>query len=83
MSSQKGMTLCLYYNPISPPCRHVMLTAKLLKLDLNLICLNLLKGDHLKRSFLRVSTCLLLCKETKCNYIFFSVESRTQNTNSY
>uniref|UniRef100_A0A182PZ68 glutathione transferase n=1 Tax=Anopheles epiroticus TaxID=199890 RepID=A0A182PZ68_9DIPT len=45
--------LDLYYNIISPPCRVVLLFAKWLKLELNLIELDVLKREHYKPEFLK------------------------------
>uniref|UniRef100_A0A182QC86 glutathione transferase n=1 Tax=Anopheles farauti TaxID=69004 RepID=A0A182QC86_9DIPT len=49
------MPLDLYYNIISPPCRVVLLFAKWLKLDLNLIELDVLKREHYKPEFLKLN----------------------------
>uniref|UniRef100_A0A182JW79 glutathione transferase n=1 Tax=Anopheles christyi TaxID=43041 RepID=A0A182JW79_9DIPT len=47
--------LDLYYNIISPPCRVVLLFAKWLKLDLNLIELDVLKREHYKPEFVKLN----------------------------
>lgn len=44
-----------YHIEFSAPCHSVRLLAKALKLQLNLIKLDLLKGEHLKPDFLKVS----------------------------
>ncbi|XP_053679533.1 glutathione S-transferase 1-like [Anopheles nili] len=49
------MPLVLYYNIISPPCRVVLLFAKWLKLELNLIELDVLKREHYKPEFLKLN----------------------------
>lgn len=49
------MPLDLYYSIISPPCRVVLLFAKWLKLDLNLIELDVLKREHYKPEFLKLN----------------------------
>lgn len=53
-SSTAMPRLDLYYNIISPPCRVVLLFAKWLKLELNLIELDVLKRDHYKPEFIKV-----------------------------
>ncbi|XP_040155295.1 glutathione S-transferase 1-like [Anopheles arabiensis] len=54
-SSTAMPRLDLYYNIISPPCRVVLLFAKWLKLELNLIELDVLKRDHYKPEFLKLN----------------------------
>lgn len=44
----------LYFAALSPPSRAVLLTAKLLGVDLELITIDLLAGDHLKPEFVKV-----------------------------
>lgn len=44
----------LYYLPPSPPCRAVMILARILGIDLNLKTLNILQGEHMKKDFLEV-----------------------------
>lgn len=48
------MTIDLYYTPGSAPCRSILLTAKLVGVDLNLKLVNLHEGEHLKPEFLKV-----------------------------
>ncbi|XP_014102297.2 glutathione S-transferase 1 isoform X2 [Bactrocera oleae] len=45
----------LYYATLSPPSRAVLLTAKLLGLDLELRPVNLLKGEHLTDDFIKMN----------------------------
>lgn len=47
-----------YHMELSAPCHSVRLLAKALKLQLNLINLDLFKGEHLKPEFLKVSSAL-------------------------
>lgn len=47
------MALKLYGLLISPPVRAVTLCAKALKLDLELVKIDFIKGDHLKEEFLK------------------------------
>ncbi|XP_058121116.1 glutathione S-transferase 1-like [Anopheles ziemanni] len=49
------MVLDLYYNIIAPPCRMVLLFAKWLRLELNLIELDVLKREHYKPEFLKLN----------------------------
>lgn len=44
----------LYYFPISPPCRAVLLLSRMLNLKLDLKLINVLEGKHLKQEFLDV-----------------------------
>ena len=44
----------LYYLPPSPPCRSVMMTAKVLGLDLDLVLTNIMKGEHKTPEYLKV-----------------------------
>ncbi|CAH0723657.1 unnamed protein product, partial [Brenthis ino] len=45
----------LYYLPPSPPCRSVMMTAKVLGLELDLVLTNILKGEHKTPEFLKMN----------------------------
>lgn len=47
--------LTLYYLVESSPCRTVLMTAKVLGIDLNLKILNLMAGEHLKPEFLKIN----------------------------
>lgn len=49
------MPLDLYYHPMSPPCRAVMLTARAMGVDLNLKKLDVLGGEHLKPEFVAIN----------------------------
>lgn len=49
------MTIDLYYLPLSPPCRSIIMLAKTLNIELNLKKLDLFAGEHLKPDFLKVS----------------------------
>ncbi|KAK7602938.1 hypothetical protein V9T40_006912 [Parthenolecanium corni] len=49
------MPIDLYYTPGSAPCRSILLTAKLLGVDLNLKLVNLHEGEHLKPEFLKLN----------------------------
>nr|ANS53388.1 glutathione-S-transferase delta class 1 [Sitophilus oryzae] len=49
------MTIDFYYLPGSAPCRSVLLTAKVLGLDLNLKLTNLQAGEHLTPEFLKIN----------------------------
>ncbi|KOB77419.1 Glutathione S-transferase [Operophtera brumata] len=43
----------LYYLPPSPPCRAVMMTAKVLGLELELIVTNIMNGEHMTPEYLK------------------------------
>ncbi|XP_034937797.1 glutathione S-transferase 1-1-like [Chelonus insularis] len=45
------MTIDLYYLPLSPPCRAVMLTIEALGIDVNYKTLNILNGEHLTQEY--------------------------------
>ncbi|XP_060525565.1 glutathione S-transferase 1-like [Cylas formicarius] len=49
------MTIDLYYQPGSAPCRAVLLTAKALGVQLNLKLLDLMKSEHLTPEFLKLN----------------------------
>lgn len=45
----------LYYLPPSPPCRAVMMTARVLELDLHLITTNIMNGEHMTPEYLKMN----------------------------
>lgn len=47
--------LVLYYMDISPPARAVLMVIRCLKLKIELIDVDLLRGDHLKDNFLKLN----------------------------
>lgn len=49
------MTIDLYYELGSPPCAAVYMTAKAIGLELNIIEMDLMAGDHLKPEFLAIN----------------------------
>lgn len=49
------MSLILYYSPISPPARAVLLTIRSLGLNVEIKNVNLLKGEHRSAEFLKVN----------------------------
>lgn len=49
------MPIDYYYHPISAPCRSVLLLAKAIGVDLNLIFLDLMKGEHLNPEFTKLN----------------------------
>lgn len=49
------MPVDLYYLPLSPYCRSVLLTARAIGLELNLKTINLMTGDHLKPEFVAIN----------------------------
>nr|AST11622.1 glutathione S-transferase d6 [Bemisia tabaci] len=46
----------LYYMPFSPPCRAVIMTAKLLEVDINLKFADLFKGEQKTPEFLKMNS---------------------------
>ncbi|XP_013101400.1 glutathione S-transferase D7 isoform X2 [Stomoxys calcitrans] len=54
---QRGgtMTPTLYYLPPSPPCRCILLLAKMLDLPLDLKVINILEGEQMKPEFLEMN----------------------------
>nr|CAD7587476.1 unnamed protein product [Timema genevievae] len=53
--SRCKMTIDLYYQPHSAPCRSIMLLAKAIGVELNLKKTSILDGDHLKPEFLKLN----------------------------
>ncbi|KAG0710192.1 Glutathione S-transferase 1, isoform D [Chionoecetes opilio] len=49
------MPIDLYYHPLSPPCRAVMLTAKAVGVELNLKKVDILAGEQNKPEFLAIN----------------------------
>ncbi|XP_075148972.1 glutathione S-transferase D7-like isoform X2 [Haematobia irritans] len=49
------MTPTLYYLPPSPPCRTILLLAKMLELQLDLKIINVLEGEQMKPDFLEMN----------------------------
>jgi glutathione S-transferase len=49
------MGLKLYYLSVSPPCRAVLLTIRYLKLDVEVITVDLFKGEHLNPEFVKLN----------------------------
>ncbi|KAM3966919.1 glutathione S-transferase delta 1 [Aphomia sociella] len=45
----------LYYLPPSPPCRAVMMTAKALGLELDLVLTNIMEGQHMTPEYLKMN----------------------------
>lgn len=45
----------LYYMPPSPPCRSILLLAKMLNVNLELKVVNILQGDNLKSEFVDIN----------------------------
>lgn len=46
--------IVLYYRPLSPPSRAVLLTAKAIQVNLELKNINVLKGEHLTSEYRKV-----------------------------
>lgn len=49
------MAPTLYYMPPSPPCRSILLLAKMLNIDLDLKLVNILEGENLKQDFVEIN----------------------------
>lgn len=49
------MAPTLYYMPPSPPCRSILLLAKMLEIDLDLKLINILEGENLKQDFVEIN----------------------------
>lgn len=45
----------LYYLPPSPPCRSVMMVARVLGIDLDLVVTNIMEGQHMTPEFLKMN----------------------------
>lgn len=50
-----NMTATLYYYPLSPPCRSVLILGKMLGIEFELKSVNPLEKEQLKRDFVEVS----------------------------
>lgn len=55
ISGGKMTTPTLYYLPPSPPCRSILLLAKMLGLDFELKIVNILEGEQLKPDFVAMN----------------------------
>ncbi|XP_017845784.1 glutathione S-transferase D7 [Drosophila busckii] len=55
ISGGKMSTPVLYYLPPSPPCRSILLLAKMLALDFELKIVNILEGEQLKPDFVAMN----------------------------
>ncbi|CAI6368635.1 unnamed protein product [Macrosiphum euphorbiae] len=64
----------LYYTPGSPPCRSVLMTAKALNFEMNLIPMDLFSGAHLQPKFLAINPQHTLPTLVKDNFVLW--ESR-------
>lgn len=49
------MPIDLYYMSMSAPCRAVLLTAKMVGVEINLKTINLMQGEHMKPEFLKIN----------------------------
>lgn len=49
------MPIDLYYTPASAPCRSVMMTAKVVGVELNLKPLDLMAGEQMKPEFMAIN----------------------------
>lgn len=63
--------LKLYYSPVSPAARSTLLTIAALELDVELIVVNLMAGEHLTPQYLKVS-------KTKCHFKYLLVIDHMQ-----
>lgn len=51
----RKMPIDLYYMSLSAPCRAVLLTAKMVGVELNLKTVNLMGGEQMKPEFLKIN----------------------------
>ncbi len=49
------MPIDLYYMSMSAPCRAVLLTAKMVGVEINLKTINLMQGEHMQPEFLKIN----------------------------
>ncbi|XP_013174099.1 PREDICTED: glutathione S-transferase D7-like isoform X1 [Papilio xuthus] len=54
-SKMPNQPIKVYYYPVSPPCRAVLLTAKLLGLDVELVLINIMEGEQKKPEFIKMN----------------------------
>lgn len=59
----KNMPLKLFYNEMSPPCRAVLMTAKVLGVDLEMTKVNIYTNEQIDDNLMRVSNSLILLKK--------------------
>lgn len=59
----KNMPLKLFYNEMSPPCRAVLMTAKVLGVDLVMTKVNIYTNEQIDDNLMRVSNSLILLKK--------------------
>lgn len=64
------MAVDLYYIPLSPPCRTVMMAAYMAGVDVNLKLVNLMAGEQMKPEFLKVNPLHTGEKEQFCRRDF-------------
>lgn len=58
-----NMMPVLYYLPPSPPCRALLMLARMLGIEFELKIVNILEGDHMKPEFLKVIFNLYISKK--------------------
>ncbi|XP_069700044.1 glutathione S-transferase D1-like [Periplaneta americana] len=68
------MPIDLYYTPVSPPCRSIVMAASALGVELNLKYLDLYKGEHQTPEFLKLTP--QKCLPTMVDNGFVLCESR-------
>lgn len=54
-SKMPNQPIKVYYYPVSPPCRAVLLTARLLGLKVELVLINIMEGEQKSPEFIKVS----------------------------
>ncbi|XP_063634733.1 glutathione S-transferase D7-like isoform X2 [Cydia splendana] len=54
-SRMPAQPIKLYYLPPSPPCRAVMMLARVMGLDLDLVLTNIMEGQHMTPEFLKMN----------------------------
>ncbi|GBP08094.1 Glutathione S-transferase D7 [Eumeta japonica] len=55
-NSKMAKSIKLYYLPPSPPCRAVMMAARALGIELELVLTNIMEGQQMTPEFLKAST---------------------------
>lgn len=67
----------LYYLPLSPPCRTILLLGRMLEIEFDLKIVNVMEGEHLKPDFVQVTKKITLkfmfLQNIKCENMFFCI----------
>lgn len=74
------MGVDFYFTPGSAPCRSVLLTAKALGIELNLILVDLKKKEHLRPEFIKVRSLSFFKVFFSCEFFIFYFKINPKHT---